>query len=807
MTRPRPAIWPIVLCGMIGALVGAVRADADPPTNVLAIDLATDIDYVDPALSYYTVSWAIEYATCAKLVNHPDRPAPEGSRLVPEVARAMPSVSPDGRTYTFQLRDDFFFSPPSGERVTAQHFKFTLERLLRPTIASPAQPFFDDIVGARDMIDGKTTSLAGVTAVGDTLQVTLEAPAGDFLARLAMPFSCPLPLTTPIDPGGIQAPVPSAGPYFIESWVPRQSIVVKRNPNYHGARPSRFEEIRYTIGLPLQTIRLRVESGESDYAGDGVPPVAHAELAPLYGPGSAAAALGKQRWFAYPGGTFRYFALNHDRPLFGGPTPSGNVPLKKAVNYAIDRIAMANQRGAYAGGVTDQYMAPPVPGFTDAALYPERPDLDTARAFAAGNTRGGKAILYCANTSPAPEICQIAQANLAAIGLEVEIMLFPRAVQFTRTATRGEPFDITLDGWHMDYLDPYDFMFLLDGSTIRPANNVNFSYFNDPAYDTKLHATNLLSGEARYSALGSLDVEVARDAAPLASYIIDNTRLFFSERIGCHYYHPAYEVDLASLCLRPEIPVTDTQVGEDAASATFTITLSNVEPAPLTVDYTTVDGTARAGEDYTTTAGTLTFAPGDRTKTLNVPLLEDGTDEVDETFSLRLSNASKGTPTGGGNATILDNDLAAPVTPPPPASPPPPIAPTPPPPVPPVQPPPTRTVASAGLLSGTVAVSPAGVAPVGVRCGGAPCRGTVALFAPAGTRGLTARKPVKLGQAQFSIPRGKTKVVRVRLSSRGLKALKRAKRLKVQAVVTLVQSDGRRSVKRTALVLKAPRGR
>jgi len=70
-----------------------------------------------------------------------------------------------------------------------------------------------------------------------------------------------------------------------------------------------------------------------------------------------------------------------------------------------------------------------------------------------------------------------------------------------------------------------------------------------------------------------------------------------------------------------------------------------------------------------------------------------------------------------------------------------------------------------------------------------------------------ARKPVKLGQARFSIARGKTQIVRVRLSARGLKALKRAKRLKAQVVITLAQSNGRTNVKRSAIALRAPRGR
>ena len=171
---------------------GAAAAQTPSPTQ-LRVELSVDIDYVDPALSYYVPTWAIEYATCAKLVNYPDRPAPEGSRLQPEVARAMPTVSPDGKTYTFELRDDFVFSPPSNERVTAAHFKWAIDRALNRQMNSPSQPFLGDIVGAQDVINGTTNSTSGVVADGNTLRITLVQPEGDFLARLAMPFTCPLP--------------------------------------------------------------------------------------------------------------------------------------------------------------------------------------------------------------------------------------------------------------------------------------------------------------------------------------------------------------------------------------------------------------------------------------------------------------------------------------------------------------------------------------------------------------------------------------------------------------------------------------
>ena len=77
-----------------------------------------------------------------------------------------------------------------------------------------------------------------------------------------------------------------------------------------------------------------------------------------------------------------------------------------------------------------------------------------------------------------------------------------------------------------------------------------------------------------------------------------------------------------------------------------------MQTAAVTVDYATHDGTATAGQDYTAKSGTLTFAPGETTKTVSVPVLADtNVDENDENFTLDLANASgaelaKGTGTG-----------------------------------------------------------------------------------------------------------------------------------------------------------------
>jgi ABC-type oligopeptide transport system substrate-binding subunit len=537
--------------GLLAASATAGSTTASAPTassgsaqkgGTFRVSLNTDIDYVDPALAYYTVSWSIEYATCSMLMNYPDAPAPRGSRLVPEVAAGFPQISKNGKTYTFTLKKTFKFS--NGAKVTAANYAAAINRNLNPKMASPAQPFIEDIAGASAVIDGKATKASGVKVLSPyKLQISLTKRAPDLLSRLAMPFFCAIPSNLPINPDGISAPVVGSGPYSIAKWEPKRAITLVRNPNYKGPRPHNVNRIEYNIGLPLTTIRLNIESDQTDYPGDGLPPAAHAELGQKYGVRKGSPG----QYFVNPSAAFRYLAMNHDRPLFGGGG-QGNVGLKKAVNNAIDRIAMINQRGAYAGVINDQYMPPSMRGFKNAAIYPSRPNVARARSLAQGNLRSGKGVFYTCNSGPCIPTAEIVQNNLKAIGLDMEIKPFPRAVQFTKTGTRGEPFDLTLEGWHMDYFDPYDFIFLLDGTTIRPANNVDFSYFNSPVYNRKIAAAASLVGQARYRAFGALDIDLAKNAAPLASYITDNTRILVSKSTGCFAYHPVYELDIPSIC-------------------------------------------------------------------------------------------------------------------------------------------------------------------------------------------------------------------------------------------------------------------
>jgi ABC-type oligopeptide transport system substrate-binding subunit len=149
-------------------------------------------------------------------------------------------------------------------------------------------------------------------------------------------------------------------------------------------------------------------------------------------------------------------------------------------------------------------------------------------------------------------LAAIVKRDLAAIGIEVEVHQFASSVMPTKEATRGEPFDIGLNAYLPDYLDPASLLnVLLSGDTIVGQGNTNVSYFDDSVYNAKLAAAAKLTGHGRYRAYGRLDIDLARNAAPLIAYGVLTARELFSSRLGCQVFAPSVAgMDLAALCLR-----------------------------------------------------------------------------------------------------------------------------------------------------------------------------------------------------------------------------------------------------------------
>ena len=532
-------IWVTVDAQSIGSNHGGSAS------GTLRLVSSSDVDSMDPALATDPLAQELLYATCAGLVNYPDKPGLAGSRPTAEVAQSLPARSGDGRTYTFRIRTGFRFSPPSSQPVTAQTFKTSIERALNSRMHSYFAPRLGDIVGARAYMAGKTSHIAGVVADGDTLTIHLLAPAPDFLSRVALPAFCAVPSDTPISRKGVTPA--SAGPYYVASYTPKQGVVLERNPNYHGSRPHRFARIVLAVGISTHRAFAQIEAGTADFTDFSLYPSSPAlatlatRLAARYGPGSLAARRGRQQYFVNPGLQLDYFALNTNRTLFS------DVRVRQAVNYAIDRRSLA-RLGDYFESLperpTDHYLPPEMPGFRNARIYPNTPKIDKARALVVEAHAGGhSAVLDTCKAYPCPQQAQIVKTDLARVGIDVRINILTDSKLFAIEGTPGKPFDLAWGGWIANDPDPQSMLdSLLEDPTVGPT-------FNDPAYRRRLAAAARLSGPERDLTYGKLDLDLARNAAPLAAFDNLTTNDFFSARIGCQTYG-IYGMDLAALCLR-----------------------------------------------------------------------------------------------------------------------------------------------------------------------------------------------------------------------------------------------------------------
>ena len=533
--------------------VSVQNALVDPSKQAGLVAHVTDwgnsIPNLDPAGSPYGgfSGWEILYATCAKLFNYPDRVGLAGTRIEPEVAKAIPVPTDGGKTYTFTIRRGFRFSPPSNAPVTAGTFKYSIERTLSKTMYSNSNTsYLDDVVGVQAYTAGKAKHISGLSAHGNTLTIRLTHPDPLIPTQLTSPLFCSVPTDTPIVAQGVQT-VPAAGPYYVASLHPGQGAVLKRNPNYHGPRPHTLDEIDYYLNVdPARSVK-DIEAGTADVTDSSIYPAEAASLDARYGLHSTAARAGDQRYFTTPGLEVDYLALNTSRPLFK------NANLRRAVNYALNRQLITQTAAAdpWPGPSrpTDQYLPPAMPGYHTIHAYPNTPDLARAKQLAHGH--GGKAVYYSCACPFGHQLAQLVKAELAPIGIDVETTYFSNP--FAAESARGAPFDIAFSGWGADYPDPSNFLAqLFDGRTIHATYNLDQSYFNDPTYNERLDAAAKLSGTQRYRAYQALDAYLTRTAAPGAPLFNEAFPNFFSTRIAanCRIHQPIYGIDLAGLCLK-----------------------------------------------------------------------------------------------------------------------------------------------------------------------------------------------------------------------------------------------------------------
>ena len=234
---------------------------------------------------------------------------------------------------------------------------------------------------------------------------------------------------------------------------------------------------------------------------------------------------------------FRFLQFNTGRGPFVDPR------LRRAVNYAIDRQALAAAVGEQP---TAAYLPPGLPGASRESVYPLSPNLAGARALAHGFR--GKVVLYTCSQPDCTTLANIVRANLAPLGISVRVVKFDD--QWAAASRPGARYDIVLGGWGYDWPDPSEVLnVFLDPNGFRP------DWAPQPLaipsrYRRALERAALLRGDARATAYRRLSVQLAREVAPFAAFSTPVLPEFFSSRVGCRIEQPIIgAVDLGALCL------------------------------------------------------------------------------------------------------------------------------------------------------------------------------------------------------------------------------------------------------------------
>jgi ABC-type transport system substrate-binding protein len=499
---------------------------------------AGGIDHLEPALWYFASTWEIGFATCTPLVTFPDKAGQDGGQVIGGLAD-LPTISSDGKTYTFKLRDGIKFA--NGNPITGDDIVYTWKRMLAPDMASPADGFFSDIVGAADYSAGKSKDLPGVTASGNTVTFTLDKPIGSFLYRMTLPFTCPVPTGFSMAAAEDGSALVT-GPYMVDSYTPNQTLVLKKNPNYNatalGAR-GKYDTITIQMSVDPAQAGLQIRAGQM------------ATYMDRLAAADATAALQDTtlagRVFSGTLPVTTYLWMNTQ------VAPFDNVKVRQAVNYAINRDAVLRVWGGPSqGSVSDQVLPPTMPGYQKIDAYPSGGDVEKAKSLLAeaGVTLPITVELRVRNDAPGyMEIAQAVQEQLKAVGINVDIKGSPDSTNYGVISVPANKVPMGINSWTQDYPDPDDFFGpLLDGSRITKTSNNNWAMFNIADMNAKFAAMDAVSDPTqRATGWNAIENEVMTTYAPWAP-LFNNSMVSLLSQGTCGYvFHPVYVLDLTTL--------------------------------------------------------------------------------------------------------------------------------------------------------------------------------------------------------------------------------------------------------------------
>ncbi|MGR9215308.1 ABC transporter substrate-binding protein (plasmid) [Rhizobium leguminosarum] len=465
----------------------------------IVVTYKDDITTLDPAIGYDWVNWSMIKSLYSRLMDY----APGTPNPVPSLAESF-TVSPDGLTYTFKLHKGVKFS--NGREVVASDVKYSIERAVDPKTQGPGAGFFGAIKGFEDETGGKTTTLSGIETPDDsTVIFNLSRPDATFLHVLAINFASVVPKEAVEAAAGDFGKKPvGSGTFILKDWTIGQQLIFERNKDYFVKGVPYIDSFKVEVGQEPLVALLRLQKGEVDIAGDGIPPAKFLEIKNS-ADGAQMIVDGEQLHTGY-------ITLNTK------VKPFDNVKVRQALNMAInkDRITrILNGRATPA----NQPLPPLMPGY-DKSFTGYAYDVAKAKALLAeaGYPDGFETVLYSTNTDPQPRIAQAIQQDLAAVGVKAEVRALAQANVISAGGTEGEAPMIWSGGmaWIADFPDPSNFYGPILGCAGAVPGGWNWSWYCNADLDKRAVAADSMSDPAksaeRTAAWGKIFTDIMADA-------------------------------------------------------------------------------------------------------------------------------------------------------------------------------------------------------------------------------------------------------------------------------------------------------
>ncbi|MBU2957929.1 ABC transporter substrate-binding protein [Paracoccus sp. 1_MG-2023] len=409
------------------------------PGGTITVTYKDDVATLDPAIGYDWQNWSMIKSLFDGLMDY----VPGTTELRPGLAESY-EVSEDGTVFTFTLRSGVTFH--NGREMTAEDVKYSLDRVTDPATQSPGAGFFASIAGFDAVTAGEAEGLSGVEVVDPlTLRITLSRPDATFLHVMALNFASVVPREAVEEFGADFGKNPvGTGAFSLGEWTIGQRLTFQRNEDYWRDGVPYLDGVTFEVGQEPIVALLRLQQGEVDVPGDGIPPAKFQEV--MADPDQAARVV--------EGGQLHtgYITLNVAQ------APFDQLPVREAVNMAINKeriVQIINGRAVPA----NQPLPPSMPGYTEGFEgFAYDPEAAKAKLAEAGMEDGFTTQLYVMNTDPNPRIAQAIQQDLKGIGVDVEIRSLAQA-NVIEAGGAGEAPMIWSGGmaWIADFPDPSNF--------------------------------------------------------------------------------------------------------------------------------------------------------------------------------------------------------------------------------------------------------------------------------------------------------------------------------------------------------------